>query len=123
MASVRARAYRGSGGGAPSGGPGKQSPSGGQGRSQSPPKAESSAAFETPAEEPNLTLVKIINLLPAIMFISQKFGGVNSVVFGVAKFAAWGPPPSPLLSAPLFSLTDACDSEDRPICLTHIAAP
>ena len=105
MASVRARAYRGSGGGAPSGGPGKQSPSGGQGRSQSPPKAESSAAFETPAEEPNLTLVKIINLLPAIMFISQKFGGLSRWCLGWLNSPLGGglspPSKSPLVLAPV----------------------
>jgi len=42
-------------------------------RGQSPPEAESSVAFEGPAEEPNLTL------LPAI---SRKFGGAKLVVFG-----------------------------------------
>jgi len=36
------------------------------------PGSESSIAFEAPAEDPNFTL----------MFISWKFGGAKSVVFG-----------------------------------------
>jgi len=31
-----------------------------------PPEAESSVALEAPVEEPNLTLMKTINLLPAL---------------------------------------------------------
>jgi len=47
--------YRGSGGAAPSDGSGAEPPVGSQG--PSPPEAESSVAFEAPAEEPNLTLM------------------------------------------------------------------
>jgi len=54
MASAGARAYRGSG----------IAPAGGSGAK--PPEAESSVAFEALAEEPNLTLVKTINILPAL---------------------------------------------------------
>ena len=45
-----------------------------------PPEAESSLAFEAPAEEPNFTLVTDSFLL------SRTVGGV----WGGAKFAAWG---------------------------------
>ena len=50
-------------------------------------EAESSVAFEAPAEEPNLTLVTDSFL----QFISWKFDGGKSLVFGEggANFAAW----------------------------------
>jgi len=58
-----------------------------------PPEAESSLAFEAPAEEPNFTLVTDSFLL------SRTVGGV----WGGAKFAAWGayPPQDLPLSSPL----------------------
>ena len=50
--------YRGSGGRAPAGVQGTEPPVRGQGaKPPPPPKAESSVAFEAPAEGPNLTLV------------------------------------------------------------------
>jgi len=63
----------------------QQGPGGG-----SPSEAESSVAFEAPAEEPTLVTDSFCSLYrETLMFISQKFGGDKSVVFG-AEFAAWG---------------------------------
>jgi len=50
-----------------------------------PPEADSSVAFEAPAEEPNLTLVTdsfCSSYRETVMFISQKFGGDKLVVYG-----------------------------------------
>jgi len=81
----------------------EQSPwCGGQGRS--PPEAESSVAYEAPAEEPNLTLVTdsfCSSYRKTLMFISHKFGGAKSVVSGGLNSLFGGTcPPQALLSSP-----------------------
>jgi len=66
-----------------SGGSGAEPPVGVRGRRS--PEAESSVAFEAPAELPNLTLVPdsfCTSYGETLMFISQKFGVAKSVVFG-----------------------------------------
>ena len=95
MAIVGARAYVGVWGGAPAGSrdshPGSVM--------QSPPEAESSVAFEARAEEPNLTLLRIV-FAKSVMF----GGGLNSPLGGLSPSS-----PPPLFS----SLTSQFVDTDR----------
>ena len=97
MASAGARAYYRSLGRSPQRGSKGQSPRWGV-TGLRPLEAESSVAFEAPAEEPNLSLVTdsfCSSYRETLMFISRKFGKAKTVVFGEAKFATWGLAPNP----------------------------
>jgi len=93
MASAGARTYIGVGGEAPSGGSGAEPLVEVRERSP-PPEAESSVAFETPAEEPNLTLV-------TDSFCSSHRDVHYKVVFGGLNLPLSLPQASSRLSSPL----------------------
>jgi len=86
MAIVGAQAYVGVWGRAPAGSRGRATR--GQG-CKAPPEAESSVAFEARAEEPNLTLLRIV-FAKSVMF----GGGLNSPLGGLSS------PKPPLVFAP-----------------------